>query len=771
MFALYYNGIYWIIALALASWFVSDQWARRISLVTALTLSILFINALALTPSLLAQPDHTWVSPLTEYLPSAGLAIQYRISGLGLLFYILITGIGSLVFFYAYYYMQAYQKLGSFFAYLILFAGAMLGIVSANNLLLLLIFWELTTITSYLLIGYQHQKQVARQAALQGLLTTVLGGLALLAACALILIDTHTLSIQALLSQPNLLKQTSHFNLIAVLLVIGAITKSAQFPFHYWLPSAMQAPTPVSTYLHSATMVNAGIYLLAVFHPILHELSWWYPTLTTLGLATMLTGGWLALRSTDIKMILAYTTIYALGSMVYFLAGSKALVLEAVVIFLVVHALYKAALFMLAGFLEKTFNTRDILQIQGLWRTSPLASLILIINCASMASLPPFFGFFAKQLAFEAKLASPDLKLLLEVLTFTASGLVALQGIRFIMQMLPQKSEQSISPKRILLIPSTILTLLTLSFSLLPYAWDKLRLSHLATQSLTPITHQTTWLSLQEYTSISTILCLIITLLGIVMYLLDKPLLKLAHLSQHLDILAPTTIYNSTLCGINACGSWINRRFQNGNLQNYLSILWAFFTVIIILGFLVEPPHWQKLNLTFQSSTADIILACLCIASALLAVVVRTPITILASLSILGFVMAIIFLIHGAIDVAITQVLVDTLIVILFVINLHRLPTLTIKNQISLPERWMSIIIATITGGIIGYIVLLLTQHPLPQSVSQFFIDNSLPQAKGRNVVNVILVDFRAFDTLGEIIVITAAAIGILGLISKHGER
>lgn len=770
MFALYYNGIYGLILIAITLYFLPSSWARRASLIVSGILLALFVNALSLIPSLLNSNGGLLISNSIHYFPAVDFDIQYRINGLGLLFYSLITGIGCLVFFYAFYYMRFKDTLNAFFAYLTLFAAAMLGIVASNNLILLIIYWELTTITSYLLIGYKHQYERSREAALQGLLTTVIGGLALIAAAAFILISADTLNIHTLLQQPSLLQNSPYLGIITALLILSALTKSAQFPFHYWLPSAMEAPTPVSTYLHSATMVTAGVYLLALFHPILHIVSWWYPTLITVGLATMLTGGWMALRSNDIKMILAYTTVYALGSMIYLLANSKPLALEAMVVFLVVHALYKAALFMLAGFLEVTYETRNIYQMDGLWRISPLASIVLIINCASMASLPPFFGFFAKQLALEAKLSSPDLTLLLEILTFLASGLIALQGFRLIFQILPQRHTQLPKPSKILLAPSTLLTILTISFSLLPYAWNKLRLGHLAAQSITPITHQTTWFSLQNYTSLSTLLSALITVIGFILWLAYNPLIKMARGIQILDKIMPTSLYFRGLLGLAFLGNWVNERFQNGNLQNYLSSLWVFFTFFPLLALFIFPPNTISLSITEHLPLSDIVLACFAVLSALMAVILRKPIMILASLSITGFVMAIIFLIHGAADVAITQVLVDTLIVILFVINLHRLPTLTIDNKLDNKERLTSIILAAVVGGTIGYILFLITQYHLPTNLSQFFLQNSLDEAHGRNVVNVILVDFRAFDTLGEIIVVTAAAIGILGLITKHGE-
>lgn len=769
MFAVYYNGIYVLLALAVLLGFLPNQWARRASLVVAGILGVLFINALTLIPDL---AHHTsWLSPAIHYFPSAQLTIQYRLDGLGLLFYSLITGIGCLVFYFAFFYMRGYEQLRSFFAYLTCFAGAMLGIISANNLLLMFIFWELTTITSYLLIGYKHEAQSARDAAMQGLLTTVLGGLAFIAAMGILAVTSATLNINKLLLQPQLLEHSHYLGVIGALFILAAFTKSAQFPFHYWLPGAMEAPTPVSTYLHSATMVTAGVYLLALFHPVLHTLSWWYPTLITIGLATMLTGGWLALRCNDIKLILAYTTVYALGSMVYLLASGKPLALEAMVVFLVVHALYKAALFTLAGFLEKTYNTRDITQIHGLWRSSPLASIVLIINCASMASLPPFFGFFAKQLALESKLAYPDITLLLEIISFLASGLIALQGIRLIVQMLPQRQGELPRLRYPLLIPSIILTLVTVTFSLSPYAWNQLHLGYLASQSITPITHQPSWLALQNYTSLSTLLSAIITLIGLGLFFIYKPLSKLAIGSQLFDIAGPTAWYNYTLIGFRQAGFWVNKHLQNGNLQNYMSILWVFFITILALSLYIYSPALDQMTLPNSYALADIVLTAITLTSAIMAILMRSPITILAALSILGFVSAVIFLIHGAPDVAITQVLVDTLIVILFVINLYRLPTLTIKNQLSPNEHGVSLILAVIAGGIIGLIVYLVAQHPMSTTLSHFYLNNSFHQAHGQNVVNVILVDFRAFDTLGEIIVVMAAAIGILGLITKHGDQ
>jgi multicomponent Na+:H+ antiporter subunit A len=761
-----------LISLALFILLLNKISAKWIGLYLAFTACVIFVAGCGLFASLTSKPILS--TTIVDWFPALHLSLSYYIDGLSLLFVLLISGVGALIFFYAHVYMRDAANKKAFFAYLTLFMGAMLGLVTADNLLLVFIYWELTSISSYLLIGFQHENPKARQAALQGIMITVVGGLGLLVACIMVLAASGTLNISTLLARPALLPQGIYLNIIVVLLLFAAFTKSAQFPFHYWLPGAMQAPTPVSAYLHSAAMVNAGIYLIARLHPILTASPLGSTLLVTAGLITMLVGGWLALKEHDLKLILAYTTVYALGSMVYLLAGNDALAIKAALTFIVVHVLYKASLFMLAGFIDKSYNTRDIRQLNGLWRFSPIAAITLLIGAGSMLSLPPLFGFLSKQIAFEAKFMKSSIMWPVEVVSLTAGFLVAMQGIRLCQIIFGTASTQPNTHyvRTWMVWGPALLAAITLLFGLAPQLLEQSGLLNIATFDVIPTTALPVSLDDLSPWSLSGLFSLLIFLGGILFYCCRTPINKLANRLAAIELIGPANIADKCLNNLPIAANKIAAFIQNGNLTFYISTLWVFL-LIVVWGYWhapILPALMQGLNITTQHIySGDFVIAALVIIASGMVIFVESTITALILLGILGLGSALIFLVHGAPDVAMTQILIELLTVVFFVLNLYRLPTLKDNLKSSFTNNIVPIIISLLIGVMITGIMLSIVNKNLPDYVSHYYILNSLIKAHGANVVNVIIVDFRALDTLGEIIVIMAAAIGVLGLIRSYG--
>ena len=331
-----------------------------------------------------------------EWVPSLNVNLSFRLDGLSMVFALLISAIGAVVVLYSSAYLAGHSQLARYYLYLLTFTGAMLGLVLADNLVTLFVFWEMTTITSYLLVGFNHESPAARRAALQALLVTGGGGLALLAGIILMGIAAGSLEISEIAGRGDMLRSHDLYLPILVLVLLGAFTKSAQVPFHFWLPNAMAAPTPISAFLHSATMVKAGVYLLARLHPVLGGTDAWLWSLSTFGAATAVFGGVLAIRQTDLKALLAYTTVMALGTLVMFLGSQATVAIAAAMTFLVVHSLYKAALFMVAGIIDHQTGTRDLRQLGGMVAAMPITALAAAMAAFSMGGFPPFLGFIGK---------------------------------------------------------------------------------------------------------------------------------------------------------------------------------------------------------------------------------------------------------------------------------------------------------------------------------------------------------------------------------------
>ena len=398
-----------LIAIAVTAW-LAPIWTVRWQLPRswlALVPAACFLYCLSWWPQVAAGSP---VLLIFQWMPSIGLSLSFYIDGLSLLFLLLITGIGTFIVLYASSYLKGHKDEGRFFFWLLLFMMAMLGLVSSDNILALFVFWELTSITSYMLIGFHHESEKSRKLALQGLFITVGGGLLLMTGFIMLgsLAGTYQLSeiVQLSLTDLSTSASSSFITAMLVFILMGAFTKSAQFPFHFWLPNAMAAPTPVSAFLHSATMVKAGVFLMARLHPTMAEHALWSNAQLWAGTATMLLGAWLAYLATDLKKVLAYSTVMALGTLTLLLGIGTEYALIGFVSYLLAHSLYKASLFMLAGGVDHSAGTKDLSQLQGLRTAMPITFILVIIGALSLAGLPPLFGFIGKELLLEAGLGA-----------------------------------------------------------------------------------------------------------------------------------------------------------------------------------------------------------------------------------------------------------------------------------------------------------------------------------------------------------------------------
>jgi multicomponent Na+:H+ antiporter subunit A len=724
----------------------------------ALVPACLFISALSYLPAVSGGQTFLQVMP---WMPSLGLNLSFYIDGLSLLFVLLITGIGSFIVWYASDYMRNHPDLGRFFLWLFAFMAAMLGLVTADNLLLLFVFWELTSITSYMLIGFNHESEKARKLALQGLFVTVGGGLLLMTGVILLGSMAGTLQISEIIQQP-LEAQGTLVNVMLVLILMGAFTKSAQFPFHFWLPNAMAAPTPVSAFLHSATMVKAGIFLMARLHPALGEQWLWSNLQLWAGGITMILGGVLAYTAIDLKKALAYSTLMALGTLTFLLGIGHQAAMVAFVGFLLAHSLYKASLFMLAGAIDHSAGTKDLSQLGGLKKTMPITFILMVVAALSLAGLPPVFGFIAKELLFEAAL-SVNLGLVLAAITVACLG-VAIAIVLVIKPffgsdaLLPQKPHEASLP--LLAGPAVLLTISVL-FGLWPGLADR-GLVQAAVQAVAP---EATgfYLSIWHGFNAALGLSALALILGVVLAKAWLPSRQLAAKQRDLsEFIGPEAGYFKLMDGIIWLAIKQTRIIQNGSLGNYMRVI--ILAVVIPVGYtLLTQFGWPNLPETAPLKTYEIMMVALLALSTLYAVITQARFASIISLGAMGYAVALIFVHFSAPDLGITQVLVETLTVLLLVLVLVKAPGFS--RYASRGEVIRDVLVATLLGALMTLLVLAALNVQWAPSISAYFIENSYELGKGRNIVNVILVDFRALDTLGEIFVLAIAALGVYSMI------
>ncbi|KAA0011728.1 putative monovalent cation/H+ antiporter subunit A [Billgrantia pellis] len=701
------------------------------------------------------------------WVPGLDITLNFLIDGLAWLFAMLITVIGSLVLVYTGDYLRGHRDLPRFLVVIIAFMMSMLGLVLADNLVTLFVFWELTSITSFLLIGFNHADLSARKAAQQGLYVTVGGGLALLAGFVMLAVAGDSWSLSELTTRGDTLRDHALYPPLLFCLLIGAFTKSAQFPFHFWLPNAMAAPTPVSAYLHSATMVKAGIYLLARLHPALGGTEAWVTCLSLVGAVTMASGAFLAIQHTNIKKLLAYSTVMALGTLTLLLGIGTPGALVAFVTFLLAHSLYKGALFMVAGILDHETGTKDVTHMGGLRHVMPRTAAVATVAALSLAGLPPLLGFVGKELMLETVLAAERYRLLIVALAFVAAfltlavaAIVALKPFFGPPRRTPRSPHEA--PAGMLLGPA-LLAGLSLLLGLAPGRLDTLVAATVG--GLGVVDHEV-HLALWHGINLPLLLSLASLALGLVVwYRWDRLRAYLARLAP-LMARGPEAGYEALMAGMVAGAEWQTRMLQNGHMRNYLIV--TLLTLLGLVGHALFFRHAPNLDASLDLYLHEAVVAGLMVAGAIAACVMRSRLAAVAAVGIMGFSIALTFVLFSAPDLAITQLLVETLTVILLVLVLFRLPRFA---TLSTPtERVRDLIVAGLCGMLVTLLMLsVLTGERLPR-ISDYLIANSQPQGHGHNIVNVILVDFRALDTLGEMFVLALAAIGVLAMLRFHAE-
>lgn len=709
------------------------------------------------------------------WLPALGVQLSFILDGLSWLFTSLISGVGVLVFIYAASYLHADPQLIRLYRLLLFFNGAMMGVVLADNLLVLMVFWELTSVSSFLLIGFRSHKSAACEGATKAFGLTASGGLVMLFGIFLVLAEADTLELSHLLSHKTPLSST-----IGVCFLIGAFTKSAQFPFHIWLPSAMEAPTPVSAYLHAATMVKAGLYVIARLTPLFSEDPSWTLAVTSVGILTLVWGGIFACKQTDLKALLAYSTVSQLGLIVALLGVGSQLALLAAVLHIVNHAAFKGALFLTAGAVEHAAGTRDIRQLGGMRGSMPVIAGAASLAALSMAGLPPLGGFMSKELFYEAMLEGGPF---LTVLAVGAScftlwySVIFCAGTFFSAASLPPHPTEPDGPhdRRIdhtpvgMALPIIVLSGMALLFGLLPSVIEQL-----ITPAVTivsghpPHTHLALWHGFSVPLGLSGIT------VGIGLGLVFIGRTVLPHLRTTRAPYSFNQLYNDSLNICSALFTWHRRWYMTGNLTDYV----VYLLIALMLG--VSFPLWEFFQTTpLQPHVApaegyEMGLAVLTAIAGLACCVFRSRMAVILSLGLVGSLVAIFFVLFSAPDLALTQILVEAVGLVLFLLVL-RFFSLFDAPAPSVAHHSLHIGVS-IGSGVLVVLVLLAGNigqfHP--SSVAPYYLANSYALAGGQNVVNVILVDFRGFDTLGEITVFAVAVFAVFAMVQlgdKHTGR
>ncbi|MFO7646530.1 monovalent cation/H+ antiporter subunit A [Halomonas campaniensis] len=757
---------------ALVPVFTTRHGRRACTLATLVAPLLALGLVLAQAPAVLDGEVITFTLP---WMPLLGLDLALRIDGLTLLFALLILGIGSLILYYAGHYLAADEDDGRFLAYMMLFMTAMIGIAMADNLLLLWLFWELTSITSFLLIGFWGHRSDARRGARMALVVTGAGGLALLAGLLLIGEAVGSFAMGEVLAAGDAIRASSHYPLILALVLFGAFTKSAQFPFHFWLPHAMAAPTPVSAFLHSATMVKAGVFLMARLTPALGDSQLWAISLSLVGLATMLYAAWFALLERDLKGILAFSTVSHLGLITLLLGLGSPLAIVAAVFHILNHATFKAALFMSVGIIDHETGTRDIDRLGALWSMMPLTGTMVILAGSAMAGFPPFNGFLSKEMLFEQSLVNNvlgALSALIPLLVMLAATLSVAYSLRLIWSLFfaapkltrEQKAQPPLKahdPARGMLAPGLFLAAMSLAVGLFPMtlAAPLVNAASLAVQGdTTPLLALSLWHGLNLPLAMS----LVAVIAGALVLRQQRRLADIAALFPARDA---SRVFEAAVLRVIKAALWLTMRLENGSLQRYQALL-----VLTALGMVgVGLANLETLTGERGLQPLD---GMLVLGAALMtfgaigsALSHRWRLVSLLMLSVVGLTVSLTFVRFSAPDLALTQLSVEVVTMILLILALFFLPQ---RPPLLVSRRRIlrDLVLATALGGVVAMLnYALLTRETI--SIADYFLRESVPGGGGTNVVNVILVDFRGFDTLGEITVLTLAGLATFKLLNR----
>lgn len=703
--------------------------------------------------------------------------LQFAMRPFSLLFSLLITGIGTLVFYYAGAYMENDARKISFFRYLAFFMAAMLGVVFSDNLIILFLFWELTSIASFFLIGFNHEEREVRQSAMLSLGITGGGGFFLLLAFTLIgyAAGTFNLSEIELHNLVDSLQMQGTLNWVLFSLFLGTFTKSAQFPFHFWLPNAMKAPTPVSAYLHSATMVKAGVFLLATFAPYFQGVALWHYGLFFVGLFTLAYAAFVSLFQKDLKGILAYTTVASLAMMVMLIGIGTEMAYLALLLFIVAHAIYKAGLFITAGSLDVLTGTRNVNHLRGAFKIAPFLGIAAFIVACSNGGMPLTLGFMAKDFIYISFLDNASVEWIFLSLVILANICLLVAGLlvgwRPFMGEKSNKVEKAkeFSAYKFLpfWLPVMILAILSLILGLLPnYVFE-----NLLKGSFLQFTNAVTLPKLQLFPGFEMELLLsgITLVAGLLLYFIKRGKPFIAKIFSFNSIANPFKLMLQFYKWSTKVAFRYTRLMHSGYLRNYILYIVLFFIGLVGYELFTSVDFnipFDKLN---SFGTYELVIFIIIIFAIFLAVFTSSRLTAIASMGIVGYCMCLMFVFYGAPDLAMTQFSIDTLTVVLFVLVLYRLPQFRKYDNAKVQLR--NGLVSLTFGILISLIALHAYNQPVIREVSEYYAHNAYLKAKGKNVVNVVLVDFRGFDTMVEIIVLAIAAIGVFSMLKLNPDQ
>ncbi len=732
-----------------------------------------------------------------EWIGQLGLELSFRLDTLSWFMTLVVGGVGTLVLVYcAAYFSASAQGLGRFGGVFVAFAGAMLGLVTSDDMLLMFVFWELTTVTSYLLIGHYSDRKASRRAAMQAIVITTAGGLAMLVGVVLLGEAAGTYRLSEVIAHPP---GGAVVTVALACLLAGAVTKSALIPFHFWLPAAMAAPTPVSAYLHAAAMVKAGVYLVARFAPAYSTNGLWRWTVVVLGCGTLLLGGYRALRQHDLKLILAFGTVSQLGLITLLVGlGTRATALAGLAM-LGAHAMFKAALFLVVGVVDAATGTRDLRRLSGVGRELPLTAVAGALGVASMIGLPPFAGYVAKEAALEGledfggpwilaavgvgsaltvayglrlwwgafadkNAVIPESALVPEAVATQVDGAQS-PGTTTPATASPDAEPAPIShPSMLLVWPALILGLLGLAVALLPQLGEDLLAPYANTYPEGEPGHLTLWAGFTPTLALTAL----ILASGLVLFLARDRVERWqsgAYRGPEAD-----RVYRRFMRRLDDLAADVTAVTQRGSLPLYLGIILGVFVVGIGVSSAMGVRFPDELRL--WDNPAQAVFGAAAIVSAVLAARARRRLKAVILLGIGGYAVAGLFLLHGAPDLALTQVLVETVTLVVFVLVMRRLPPY-FSDRPLVASRWVRLGVGVLAGLAVGAVALAAPWARVHPPVSEHFAEEAVEWGGGRNIVNVTLVDIRAWDTMGEISVLLVAATGVASLVflSRRGGQ
>lgn len=738
-----------------------------------------------------------------SWIPTYNIGFTTYLDGLSLILALLITGIGTLVILYSIYYLSDNEQLGNFYTYLMLFMGAMLGVVLSDNMMVLYVFWELTSISSFLLIAFWYQRKRSREGAQKALLITVCGGFAMLIGFLMLYVMTGTMSVREVIALIPDFTDHKLFIPAMILVLLGAFTKSAQFPFHIWLPDAMEAPTPVSAYLHSATMVKAGIYLVARFTPVFGGEGVWFWMVTGVGVFTLFWGSFQAVRQTDLKALLAYSTVSQLGMiMSMFGMGSAALYFGystesvfytqatfAAIFHLINHSTFKGALFMIVGIVDHGVGTRDLRKLGGLAAFMPITFTISVIGSFSMAGLPPFNGFLSKEMFFNAAVDITNLGLfhtdtlgnLIPIIAWVASVFTFIYSMTIVFQTFlgPYKEERLEHPANeppigMLISPAILGSLVILIFFFPNLLGDYIVKPAMA--SVFPDIAAKADLGVKishwhGFTDTALLMTIGVVVIGLLLYFFPR-------FWKWIYVLFPVNwsfnnVYNFVLEKGELVSKRITNKYMTGFLQNYMVYIYTFFILLVGGGFFLTGAFDFEISGNAPVTAFEWIIVLTLIVAAISILFAKSRLTAILLNSAIGYGVALLFVIFRAPDLALTQMIIETVTTVLFLVAYYFLPEWKKESgtrRINLTKLFISIGV----GAIFTMMALAVQNNRLFERISTFY-ENSYELVGGKNIVNAILSDFRGFDTMLEVIVLLIAGIGVYSIIKlragKRGEK